>query len=301
MDTNETEKNLTGENIFAVENIFGCCLIFVIGIIFHILGLWLEIFVWVEKLCCFVLIYSPIALLYPYRELNKSEQLKLIGILIVCITMAFAIYANYEQVDKERTEERHKFEQECIQKVNKDYPCKYGYSACSIVKENYITMCKVSAIDWRDTQKTVAFNIKDKMAGTLAIGTAIVFDGIGATLSYPINLLLKGKDAKFGGYRLAQDLAIKAGLYKVPYENYENIVRDKGCSSFNLIMGSLCIGKYNIYTGNIFIAICIAVMCIAIICSVKEFLNIYIVYMCIFFGLFIKDFVSAIKEFMSLV
>lgn len=148
-------------------------------------------------------------------------------------------------------------------------------------------MCKISAIDWRDTNITVATNIKDKMAGTLAIGTAIVVDGTHATFIYPIKSLLKGDDAKFGGYRRHQDLVIKVGLYKVPseiaFENLNN--KNSSKSVFRVFLNS----AYS----NIFIALCVAMMCILAIYLVKETLILWIVVVCIFFICFIKDFLSA--------
>lgn len=286
MDTNETEKIQDTVEVA----LFGCCIIFVIGIIFHILGLWLEIFVWVEKICCFVLICMALASLNPndkFRkpndELNKAGLFVLATTLIICIAMAFAIYKNYEQVDREREQKRHKFEQECRTKADKKYlACKaenvddatrvYREYACASYKKAYIESCGLSAIDWRDTEIKIAFNTINLMAGTLAIGTAIIVDGILATIEYPFVLLFNGKNAKFGGNRWYQDFVIKMGLYYVSYGNIFSD-REKYSNGFiNFKMGNLSIGKYDIYIfNNIFVAMCIAVMCIHFICLIKNF------------------------------
>lgn len=232
------------------------------GVIFHILGLWFDISVWFERICCFGLFGGVIGyLLGSLDTLDKLEQFKFIVTFLVCIAMAFAIEKNYEQVDRERTEKENKFQQECIQQANEKYPCKDSRDwGCEALKESYIKACEIAAIDWRDTEITVAFNTIDKMAGTLAIGTAIILDGIGATLGYPIVLLLKGKDAKFGGGRRAQDLVIKVGLYKVPSEIAFDNSNESAFDLFNKLARS-----------NIFITLCFVAMCIYAVCTVHIF------------------------------
>lgn len=234
------------------------------GVIFHILGLWFDISVWFERICCFGLVggvFGYCGIKYQLDTLDKLEQFQLLVTFLVCIAMVFAIEKNYEQVDRERTEKENKFQQECIQQVNEKYPCRDGRDwGCEALKESYIKACEIAAIDWRDTKITVAFNTIDKMAGTLAIGTAIMLDGIGATLVYPIVLLLKGKDAKFGGGRRAQDLVIKVGLYKVPSE----IAFDNSNESAFVLFNKLA-------CSNIFIALCFVAMCVFNINFANEF------------------------------
>lgn len=224
-----------------IEYVFSCI---IFGIICHILGLRFDIFYRMEGYCCLGLFGTVIILyLVKFRQIEKIEKIVWVINLIACIAMAVLVYKNAEQVDKDRAEQRNKFEQQCTQEANKNYNlCKlknindaYNVYICNNQKENYIRSCSVSAIDWRDTEIKIAFNTINLMAGTLAIGTAIVLDTYPAIGAYLSRLLMDGKDAKFGGIRWTQDLVLKAGLYYVPYHKDDK--------------------------NNIFVAICFIVVC----------------------------------------
>lgn len=92
MDTNEIEN--VG---IAVVLLIGC--FFIIGIIFHILGLWFNISIWVERTCCLALIICPYFLFFPPSN-SSLDKLKAVATLFVLYGIAFGIDKNQEQVDR---------------------------------------------------------------------------------------------------------------------------------------------------------------------------------------------------------
>ena len=226
--------------------VFLCCAIIVVGAIFHILGLWFDIFVWFEKLCCWGLLFISVFVSWGiiYKECewviptkdNQSVKAReeyinfYVAILFcVCILMAAIIYFNVEQGDRIRAKQQQQFERECAQ------------NAESLMQKE--VMCKASAMDWRDRDVKIASNTIEAMAGTLAIGTAIMLDGVSVGFALPLTLLKDDGFANFGGVRAFQDLVLMLGLHYVPY--YSSIFSKSWLS---------CIYE------NIFVTVCVVIM-----------------------------------------
>lgn len=223
------------------------CIIIVFGIIFHILGLRFDIFEWFEKLCCWGLLFwfaffylfgiipSKFELVIPIKDnqsaKDRETEMSTWGglCLFICIAMAVAIYANAKQVDRARAEQRQQFERECAQNTK------------SIIEKEVV--CKALARDLRDKEAKIASNAREEMVGTLAIGTAIMIDGMIAGIEYPFKLLINGGYGEFGGSKAFQDLVLAVGLYYVPY--YSAIFETR---------------LSHIYK-NIFVTVCVVVMC----------------------------------------
>lgn len=219
------------------------CAIIVFGIIFHILGLWFDIFEWFEKLCCWgllfwvgffylcVIIPLEFDLMIPMKN-NQSAKDRVgawgVTYLGICIVMAIAIGANVKQVDYVRAEQRQQFERECAQ------------NSQSIIEKEVV--CKALARDLIDEKAKIASNTREEMVGTLAIGTAIMIDGMTAGIKYPFKLLINGGYGELGSKGF-QDLILAVGLYYVPY--------------YSAIFGETRLS--HIYK-NIFVTVCVVVM-----------------------------------------
>lgn len=229
------------------------CIIIVFGIIFHILGLWFDIFEWFEKLCCWGLLFwvafvyfaisSQFKLVLPINDSQSAKEIENeIGhwcsiLLVVCIAMAVVIYANAKQVDRARAEQRQQFERECAQNTQ------------SIIEKEVV--CKALARDLRDKEVKIASNTREEMVGTLAIGTAIMIDGVSAGIEYPFKLLINGGYGELGS-KAFQDLILAVGLYYVPY--YSAIFETRLSYIYKNIFVTVCVVvMYMLFVQIIFI------------------------------------------------